>query len=223
MTHVGLSKAGKVAFFIGPLVLCGILGWFLPVLLYWAMTIEWLPLPGWLEKLSLLKGFWVPFATTALGLIAGAWLADVIKKETLDVVLTDCKVEATLNREKTIFIKKDIQYVFLNHSNLVIVGFTGREWLHAEHASTKKRVRDAFISHGYPWIDTDPFQNDYRLWVPDTTELPPSANAILTERAKAMKKDKTKDVKLLKREVEKLGVTVQNKEKHQYWRLHKEV
>ncbi len=82
------------------------------------------------------------------------------------------------------------------------------------------RLQAAFVTHGYTWLAGDPHADEYRLWVEDTPDLPPGADALLGARARALGKggDGKDDAAELRAELAKIGVVVREEKKRQYWR-----
>ena len=64
------------------------------------------------------------------------------------------------------------------------------------------------------------FADHYVRWVADSPELTPSLNALFLAREKAMENEEKEDAADLRRELSKLGITVRDEGKRQYWRQH---
>ncbi|MFF2833416.1 hypothetical protein ACFVSK_16765 [Cellulosimicrobium cellulans] len=92
------------------------------------------------------------------------------------------------------------------------------ELLHVRTELATDRLATAFRSHGWPWHDDDPWEEEFRRWVPGDPSLPPSADAVLRARAAMLQSDKTSDVVDLRRELARLDVVVRDVDKVQHWR-----
>ncbi|MET7283577.1 hypothetical protein ABZS29_35445 [Kribbella sp. NPDC005582] len=223
-TVIGHSRTDKVVLF-GGLPLVGLaLGYFLPRIADWAARQKWVPFQGPLELIAGWDGWWVVVVCMVVGLLGGALLAAIALDDTLKVTITDESVEFAKN-EKTVTVPRHkVATAFLDGKEIVLLDATTRELAREKHdqfTSESPQIAAAFRAHGYPWSDGgDPHEHRYRRWVEDEPDLPPGANAVLKARAKSFGDgDKGKaDLRELREEVAKLGYTVKDKEKKQYWR-----
>jgi len=223
-TVIGRSRTDKVVLF-GGLPLVGLaLGYFLPRIADWAARQKWVPFQGPLELIAGWDGWWVVVVCMVVGLLGGALLAAIALDDTLKVTITNESVEFEKN-EKTVTVPRHkVATAFLDGKEIVLLDATTRELAREKHdqfTSESPKIAAAFRAHGYPWSDGgDPHEHRYRRWVEDEPELPPGANAVLKARAKSFGDgDKGKaDLRELREEVAKLGYTVKDKEKKQYWR-----
>lgn len=220
-TIVGLSSSDKFLLWVGPPIAGLVIGWFIPRIAKWAISLAWVPFKGPLELIASLHGSWVVFLTTCIGLIAGFGLTYIAFKESLVISVSDKDVHLKINEVEETFVKEDISVAFLDGKQLVLLGTLGEQIFREKHESTGDKVAEAFIKHCYPWAQADPFIDQYKRWVPDLPELTPSANALLKARDRALQKGEKENVKDLHREIAKLGITVRDEEKRQYWRQHK--
>jgi len=92
------------------------------------------------------------------------------------------------------------------------------ELLHVRTELATDRLATAFRSHGWPWHDDDPWEEEFRRWVPGDPSLPPSADAVLRARAAMLQSDKKPDAADLRRELARLDVVVRDVDKVQHWR-----
>jgi len=223
-TVIGHSRTDKVVLF-GGLPLAGLaLGYFLPRIADWAARQKWVPFQGPLELIAGWDGWWVVVVCMVVGLLGGALLAAIALDDTLKVTITNESVEFEKN-EKTVTVPRHkVATAFLDGKEIVLLDATTRELAREKHdqfTSESPKIAAAFRAHGYPWSDGgDPHEHRYRRWVEDEPELPPGANAVLKARAKSFGDgDKGKaDLRELREEVAKLGYTVKDKDKKQYWR-----
>ncbi|WP_405064026.1 hypothetical protein OG474_20905 [Kribbella sp. NBC_01505] len=223
-TVIGHSVTDKVVLF-GGLPLAGlVLGFFLPRIADWAARQKWVPFQGPLELVAGWDGWWVGVICIVVGLLGGVLLAAMALDDTLKVTITNESVEF-LKNEKTVAVPRGkVATAFLDGKEIVLLDATMRELAREKHDQLKteaKQIPQAFRTHGYPWSDSgDPHADRFRRWVEDEPELPPGANAVLKARAKSFGDgDKGKaDLRELRDEVAKLGYTVKDKDKKQYWR-----
>jgi hypothetical protein len=223
-TVIGHSTADKVLLF-GGFPLAGlVLGFFLPRIGDWAITKEWVPFQGPLKLIAGWDGWWVGAICIVIGLLAGVLLAAMALEDTLRVNVTGQSVEFLKNQMTVAVPRGKVAVAFLDGKEIVLQDSTSRELAREKHDQLKSDARQipaAFRAHGYPWSDGgDPHADRFRRWVEDEPALPPAVNAVLRARAKAFDEgDKGKaDLRELRDEVTKLGYTVKDKDKKQYWR-----
>jgi hypothetical protein len=223
-TVIGHSTAGKVVLFGGLPLIGLVIGFFLPRIADWAAAQKWVPFQGPLELIAGWDGWWVAASCIALGLLAGVVLAGLALDDTLKVTVTDRSVEFRKNQRTVTVPRERVRVAFLDAKEIVLQDATSRELAREKHDQLKadaKQIPPAFRAHGYPWSDAgDPHADRFRRWVDDEPDLPPAVNAVLRTRARCFDQgDKGKaDRRELRDEVAKLGYTVKDKEKQQYWR-----
>ncbi|TDD18761.1 hypothetical protein E1218_25455 [Kribbella turkmenica] len=223
-TVIGHSTTDKVVLY-GGLPLVGLLlGLFLPRIADWAAERDWVPFQGPLKLVAGWDQWWVSVICVVIGLLAGILLAAMALEDTLKVTVTRESV-GFLKNQKTLTVPREkVAVAFLDGKEIVLQDSTSRELAREKHDQLKSEARQipaAFRAHGYPWTDGgDPHADRFRRWVEDEPELPPTVNALLKARSKAFDQgDKGKaDLRELRDEVTKLGFTVKDKEKKQYWR-----
>jgi hypothetical protein len=223
-TVIGHSVADKVVLF-GGLPLVGlVIGFFLPRIADWAVKQEWVPFQGPLRLISRWDGWWVVLICVVLGILGGVLLAAIALEDTLKVTVTNQSVEFLKNQKTVTVPRENVRVAFLDGKEIVLQDATSRELAREKHDQLKseaKQIPPAFRAHGYPWSEAgDPHADRFRRWVEDEPELPPAVNAVLKARSKAFDQgDKGKaDLRELRDEVTKLGYTVKDKDKKQYWR-----
>ncbi|TDD59216.1 hypothetical protein E1263_15675 [Kribbella antibiotica] len=223
-TVIGHSVTDK-AILYGALPLAGVvLGFFIPRIADWATGLRWFPWQRLLEVLATWNSWWVGGVCMLIGLLGGLLLGAMALDDTLKVTITNESVEF-LKNEKTVAVPRNkVVTAFLDGKEIVLLDATTRELAREKHDQLKSeahKIPPAFRAHGYPWSDGgDPYEARFRRWVEDEPELPPGANAVLKARAKSFDDgDKGKaDLRELRDEVAKLGYTVKDKDKKQYWR-----
>jgi len=223
-TVIGHSAADKVVLF-GGLPLIGLVaGFFLPRIANWAVDQRWVPFQGPLRLIASWDGWWVLAICVVLGLLGGMLLAGMALEDTLKVTVTDRSVEFLKNQKRVTVPREKVSVAFLDGKEIVLQDAASRELAREKHDqlnSDAKEIPAAFRAHGYPWSDAgDPYADRFRRWVDDEPELPPAVNALLRARSKAFDEgDKGKaDLRELRAEAAKLGYTVKDKDKKQYWR-----
>ncbi|TCO33141.1 hypothetical protein EV652_103140 [Kribbella steppae] len=221
---IGHSTTDKVVLFGGLPLLGLVLGYFLPRIADWASTLGWVPFQGPLKLIAGWDEWWVSVICIVIGLLAGVLLAAMALEDTLKVTVTRQSVEFLKNQKTVTVPREKVAVAFLDGKEIVLQDSSSRELAREKHDQLKseaKQIPAAFRAHGYPWSEGgDPHADRFRRWVPDEPELPPTVNALLKARSKAFDQgDKGKaDLRELRDEVTKLGYTVKDKEKKQYWR-----
>ncbi|MFG1626857.1 hypothetical protein [Kribbella sp. NPDC049227] len=223
-TVIGHSTTDKVVLFGGLPLIGLVLGFFLPRIADWAARQDWVPFQGPLKLISGWDGWWVIAVCIVIGLVAGVLLAGMALEDTLKVTVTNRSVEFLKNQKTVTVPREQVTVAFLDGKQIVLQDSTSRELAREKHDQLKSDARQipaAFRAHGYPWSDAgDPHAARFRRWVEDEPDLPPAVNAVLKVRAKAFGQgDKGKaDLRELRGEVAKLGYTVKDSDKKQYWR-----
>ncbi|WP_409340705.1 DUF308 domain-containing protein [Paenibacillus sp. MBLB4367] len=220
-TVLGLTSTDKLLVGVVPPVVGLVLGWFIPAIAEWAVSLPWVPFKGLFELIVSFQGVWVIFLTTCIGFFAGLALTYYVFRESLVVYLSDEDVRLHISGAEQSFGREEVSVAFLDGKQLVLIGQADQELYREKHESKNDKVAEAFRQHGYYWSQADPFKDAYRRWVPDMPDLTPGANALLKAREKALQKDEKEDVNDLKRELAKLGIAVREEGKRQYWREHK--
>ncbi|EIT86445.1 YqeB [Fictibacillus macauensis ZFHKF-1] len=217
-TSVGYTPKER-RFLYGLLSLTGlILGYFLPKLAAWALTLPWIPFSGPLRLITSFNHFWPNLAIAGGGLIAGILLAFYLIKEAGHLEVTDDHVSVTIDERSYAFPREDIGAVYFDQKKLVLLTITDVEVMKEHLDFSSKKIRDAFTTHSYPWYDRDPYFNEYKRWIPDSNDLPSSVNAIFKAREKALKNEDVTDSIELREELQKLGFNVREEKLRQYWR-----
>lgn len=222
-TVIGHSAGDKVLLFGGLPLLGLVLGFFLPRIADWAAGRGWVPFQGVLKVIAAWDGWWVVVICVLVGLVAGVLLAAALD-DILKVTITHRSVEFLKNQKTLTVPREKVAVAFLDGKEIVLQDASSRELAREKHDQLKseaKQIPIAFRAHGYPWSDAgDPHESEFRRWIEDDPDLPRAVNAILKVRSKAFDQgDKGKaDLRELRGEVTKLGYTVKDTDKKQYWR-----
>ena len=200
-------------------------GWLLKAVTGWVVSLPWAPLQGPFLLLDrLIASFGEPQATIgvlAAGAVAGLAIAFIAEQESLAVVFSGDRI--TIKRGETLreIERASVGAVFLDGRQLVLLGRSGEELARENSDLDAGRLREAFLTHGFRWLaDGDPYEDEYRLWVEHTPDLPPGADALLKARKKALDRGEEgkEDAAELRSELARLGVVVREEKKRQYWR-----
>ncbi|MBM7585570.1 uncharacterized membrane-anchored protein YhcB (DUF1043 family) [Bacillus pakistanensis] len=219
-TIVGFNTNTRIIIYSGFGVLGLVFGYFIPRIAAWALTLPWVPFEGPIKLIhSLLNGPWMEWVTAMIGLIAGLVLAYISIKESLIATISDQEVQLDKDGHAKRIKRSEIDQIFIDRKELVILGTSGHELLREKHEESPKLVEEGFKKHGYPWSrEGDPYKDQYRRWVLDTPDLPPAVNALMKAREKALQKKENTDIKDLRNELEKSGYIVRDEETRQYYR-----
>lgn len=219
-SDLGLSWADRMLVWAVPPLLGAVVGWFLPAIADWATGLAWVPFQGPLELIASIQGPWVVIVTAVLGLLAGMVLSHLAIKESLAVRLSDKEITLRIHEAERTFMREEVSAAFMDGRQLVLLGNEGEELYREKPEAKRETVAEAFMRHGYSWRDRDPFADHYVRWVADTPGLTPSMNALFLAREKAIENDDQEDATDLRRELSKLGISVRDDGKRQYWRQH---
>jgi hypothetical protein len=195
-------------------------GWLARIVTGWVASLPWVPLPGPLELLARLPDPAATLVAVGLGAAAGLAIAYQGQRESLTVVLSPDRVVLTQLGATTELTRRSVTAGFLDRKQLVLLGQAGQELARVPSDLDAGRLRRAFESHGYQWHPADPYQDQYRRWVPDTPHLPAAANALLAARERALGRNDRDDAAQLRTELARLGIVVREERQRQYWRRH---
>ncbi|MEU7278551.1 hypothetical protein AB0A69_07140 [Streptomyces sp. NPDC045431] len=216
VTVLGRSARGTVLVYVVLLLAGAGAGRLAGPLADWLVTLPWAPLQGPAELVASVPAPWLVAAGAAAGLVLGF----VVQHEQLAMRLSDERVVLTREGRAREFSRDAVAAVFRDGKQLVLLGHDGGELARQECDLDVGRVADAFTEHGYAWADADPYEDEFRRWVPDTPGLPEGANAILKARQESLEKKgpSDDDVRELREELARLGVVVRDEKRRQYWR-----
>jgi len=153
-----------------------------------------------------------------LGVLLGVAVSVYSFVETLKITIAKEEVELIKFGETKTIARSEINSVFLDGKNLVLLGHDSKPLYNGKTDSQPERLATAFRQHNYPWANGDPFSNDYRRWVPELPDISIGAHALFKARAHAIKNNDVVDIADLSKELEKLDIVVRDKNGHQYWR-----
>ncbi|MCF7616682.1 hypothetical protein P9D51_18565 [Bacillus sonorensis] len=218
-TMIGITKLEKALYLMIPPVLGAVLGWFLPVIADWMLMIPIVPFKGPLEFVASFNSYWVSIIAAIIGIIAGLFFSQYIFNEILKVLISDQNVRLLMKEKEEMIEKKEISTVYLENKDLVILGVNGNELYREQIEAKKPLVEKAFKHHGYQWAEEDPFKNKYQRWVADHPHFPSHINALLSARERALQENQQEEAKILRKDLSKLGVVIQDNDKRQYVRM----
>jgi hypothetical protein len=221
-TVLGLSKVEKTLIILVPMVLGGLIGWFIPVIADWLLNLPVLPWEKLIEFIASLNSLWVSIIATIIGIIVGILLTLTIFEESLEVTITYENLQLKLGDKVDTLDKKDISTIYIENKQLIILGKNSNE-LYREVFETKiDTVQETFRTYQYPWKEKDPFEKEYQRWVLGHPDFPEKVNALLYAREHALKEDEKEDAKYLREDLAKLGVVIRDERNGQYVRLVKD-
>nr|WP_242978066.1 hypothetical protein [Clostridium botulinum] len=91
-TLLNFSKTDKVILWLGFPLIGLVLGWFLPSIAKWGISLPWIPFQGPLKLIASYNEAWVDIVTMILGLIAGITLTLFSFHESLETLYTMIKL-----------------------------------------------------------------------------------------------------------------------------------
>jgi hypothetical protein len=184
----------------------------------WYVSLGWRLLRGPAAVVSSIAEPWGTIGAIVVGVVAGLVIAALAVHESLTVAVDDHRVELSQSGGTIWFDRPQVAAAYVDNKQLVLVGPDTKELTRSKSDLDRVKLRDAFITHGYPWQDEDPYRVEFRRWVEGTPNLPPAANSLLRARATALAKGDTKDATDLRTELADLGVVVRDERKRQFWR-----
>lgn len=128
------------------------LGALLPIVAGWAAGLPWVPFQGPLQLLGSCDQTWLTWGRPILGVAAGLTFAVwvILDSPVLDFHVGEINVERRGQVERVIQRSK-VDAVYRRGSKIVIETASGRTLFEDEVEGDKDVLRDAFLSHGFPW------------------------------------------------------------------------
>jgi hypothetical protein len=207
------------ALYIAAAALMAGLGLLVKVLANRLAGLEWAPMRGPARLLVSIPEPWLTAGLVALGAVAGLGLIFSDFLEQVSVGVSDERVVLKRPGHVQEIARDRVGPVFRDRGDLVLLGPGGEEIAREKCDLGVRRLAAAFTGHGYAWTDSDPYLDDFRLWVPKTPGLSEHANSLLKVRAEAKEGSGSAEVvKELRRELARIGIVVRDKGKQQYWR-----
>lgn len=217
-TILGLTKMEKAAFFILPMLIGAVLGWFIPNIADLLLKSPIIPFEKLVVYIANTDNFWISVIAMVLGIIIGLIFTGIVFHETLNIKITDNELSFQIKDQKMTISKKDVSAIFLENKSLIVLGLTSKE-LYREHTDINiSKAQEAFTSHGYPWKMKDPYTAEYRKWELDDANFPKEITNILYARRIALREDNKKDAKHLREDLNELGVVVRDRDGQQHVR-----
>lgn len=155
----------------------------------------------------------------ALGLAAGLVLAWCVVRDLVRVTVSSDVVRIVRAGGSHSVASGDVAYALVDGKELVLLAPDG-SLLAAERTDfSPATLQDAFERAGLPWCERDPFDADFRRWVPGAYGLPRGAEPLLTARERALRDWSSDDAAEFARELARFGVVVRTRGRRQWWRL----
>ncbi|PEE39676.1 YqeB family protein [Bacillus pseudomycoides] len=218
-TVLGLSKFEKILIILIPMVLGGLIGWFIPTIADWILKLPVVPMEKLILLITSFNNLWVSIVATVLGIIVGVLLTFIIFDESLEVTLSNNSLQLKLGDNIETIEKKDISVIYMENKQLIILGQNSEELYREVFETRKETVRQTLLNYQYPWKEKDPFYSHYQRWVLGHPDFPEKINALLYAREFALKENKKENAKYLRKDLAKLGVVIRDERNGQYARL----
>ncbi|MEV6709737.1 YqeB family protein [Micromonospora wenchangensis] len=218
-TRVGGDVGELVVLWVGVPLLGAAVGGLLPLVADWVAGLPWAPVQGWFELVAGLPYRRALAGGVTLGVLAGLFVAHVGTRERLIVTVDRSGVRWRRDGVEGELPRRTVTAVFVDGRELVLLGPAGAELTRERSDLSRRRLRDAFDGHGWPWRDADPHRDAYRRWVEGLPDLPPGADPLLRARQRAVDADRGRDVRELRGELARIGVVVRDEGGRQYWRV----
>lgn len=184
----------------------------------WVAGLDAAPFHGLFKLASKVPSPWGIIGAAVIGVLAGLFVAMIAHSESLLVEVADAETKLTTDGRTRVFQRASVTAICLSGKDLVLFGPGTMELARDKTDADPRTLETAFHAHGYNWLTTDPYADDFRRWADDPTMSPSGANGLLKARDKALSKDDRKDAAELREELARLGVAVRDEKKRQYWR-----
>lgn len=214
---IGLSFLEKLLAIVSPILL-GIIGYFSPKLLELIKGIPLFADSKILELLNYINPFWLPIILMFIGAIAGILFSFIIYNDALKMKITSESIHISKDEQKKQITKSNVKTVFIEKRQVVVIDQAGREWLREPSDINPIKIKDTFLMHGFPWVEQDPYKQEYSLWKLEDERFSKRVNAILYERRNAIREGNSKKTEHLRKDLNELEVFVKDEGENQYVR-----
>lgn len=218
---LGLSRFEKKLIFWVPMLLGGLLGWFLPVIANWLLKLPVVPWGGIIEFIASLNSLWISIVAALIGIIVGIIWTLIIYNESLEIKINYENLQLKIDDKVDIIDKKHISAIYIDYNQLVILGESSNQLYREILDAKKETAQEAFNHFEYPWCEKDPYEDQYQRWVLGHPDFPEKINALLYARELTLRESKKKEAKYLQMDLAKLGVVIRDENNAQYVRLAK--
>lgn len=191
----------------------------------WAARLpDWvhaLPMVPGAEQIALLAGLQGAVLTSILavvGLAAGLLLALTAHGEMVAVEVSPGGAVLASSERREEYAREDIGAVFVDGHDLVLLDARTAELGRWRTDHSERRLREAFVAHGHPWSEGDPYADEFRRWADGMPELDGHAQSLLRSRRAALKEKDAEDAAELREELAAVGILVREEGHRQYWR-----
>jgi hypothetical protein len=218
-TVLGPPLADLLLLLAGLPAVLALIGGLLPVLSRWLLSLEVaLPLRPVLRFAGAVDQPWEIAINGAVWLIAGLMLGFTAMGESVTLTVSDTQLQVTKDSQTNVVARADAATVYADGKEFVVLDGKSRQLLRETPAAPMTAVANAFTRHRFPWRDSDPYAELFRLWSLGTGDLPDAVNSILSARQAALRNKSTQEVADLRDAVQKLGYVVRDEDNRQYWR-----
>ncbi|WP_110241777.1 hypothetical protein [Nocardioides gilvus] len=218
-TTVGPDAEFHAVVWLGFPIAGALAGALLTFALDWIVGLTWAPFQGPLSLVDEVTGDWTLPVLAGVGVVLGLVLAVIAQGEAARVTVGPDRVTLTQDGDEQVVARESVACVFAENGRLVVQDALGRRGgaVRVEDLSQEK-VRDAFVSHGYAWVEKDPWDDTFARWIQDSPALSPEANAILAARQKSLELKNGEETEDFREELAKVGVVVRDEGNKQFWR-----
>ncbi len=176
--------------------------------------------PGPLRLAARLPLVWAIPVLTAVGVVAGLWVARVWRNEV--GVVTASAAGVTLERpgERQHVRRERIAGVFTDGTDLVLTDAATNELARSRtDGALTSGLQRAFEAFGYPWLgDSDPHESSYVTWVDGRDDVDPRVDTLLRTRQRALADKRVGAAEDARDELRTLGVAVRDRGGDQQYR-----
>lgn len=152
--RLGLDR-GDMVFLVLACALAGLgMGAATPYVAGWLVDLPWAPFQGPLQLIGSFDSPWALWIRPALGLLLGLALAAYLVEQTPVLHVSAEQIDITHRGTTRRIARADVAGIYREGRDVVVESDGGRHLFHGVIEGSKDTVRDAFVSHGYPWETT---------------------------------------------------------------------
>lgn len=193
-----------------------IIGWALPFVAEWMVSLPWAPWQGPAKLVTAWQTGWTGYLLIAIGILAGGVFGLYALSDLVSVTIDRQSLTIGKQSARLVLPREDISGIFFDEKDLVLTGKGGAE-VHRTRAETERRqLGEALLAYGWPYLDHDPFATRVTPWVPHAARLPADVNSMLEARSRALSQKKQDEAQGLARELGAAGYVVRDRNGQQH-------
>lgn len=149
--RLGFQHSDKTFILLTGAVAGTALGIVAPYVAGWLTGIPGVPFHGPLDTIASFDSSWMTWLRPLIGLLVGLGLAAYVIYQSPVLTVTSTRIEVTQHGDVRRIARSDVAGIYRRRGKIVVENEHGRRLFEGEVEGGRERVRDTFVSFGYPW------------------------------------------------------------------------